>query len=151
MIILGLIAENSIQLMPDGTLFVHIALIIAMIALLNATLFKPINRILAEREARTGGRAGESQDILRRVDERLTDYERSLRAARAEGYQSLEQQRAMAMNERQSKLNATRAEVEALVDQEKGSLRAQADTARVRLEEDARRAAAEISARFVRI
>ncbi len=150
MFILGLITENSTQLMPDGTLFVHIALILLMIALLNATLFKPINRILAEREARTRGRTGESQDTLRRVDERLSDYERGLREARAEGYHLLEQQRAVAMSERQNKLSAARGEVESLVNKEKGNLYAQAETARVRLEEDARRAATEISARFVR-
>ncbi len=151
MFVLAVIAENAIQLMPDGTLFVHIALILLMIALLNATLFKPINRILAEREQRTGGRAGESQGILRSVDERLAGYERSLRAARAEGYQSLEQQRAAAMSERQNRLSTTRTEVESMVDQEKRNLRTQADTARARLEEDARRAAAEITARFVGI
>lgn len=150
MYVLGVIAENSIQLMPDGTLFLHIALILLMIALLNATLFKPINRILAEREARTGGRAGESQDILRKVDERLSGYERSLRETRAEGYRLLEQQRTAAMDKRQKKLGEARDEIGSLVNREKENLRAQAETARVRLEEDARRAAAEITARFVR-
>lgn len=150
MYVLSVIAESSIQLMPDGTLFVHIALILLMIALLNATLFKPINRILAEREARTGGRAGQSQDILQKVDERMSGYERSLRETRAEGYRLLEQQRAAAMDKRQRKLGETRGEIELLVNREKESLRAQTDTARGQLEEDARRAAAEITARFVR-
>jgi F-type H+-transporting ATPase subunit b len=151
MLVLSIIAENSIQLMPDGTLLVHIALILLMIALLNATLFKPINRILAEREERTRGRSGESQGILRSVDERLAEYERSLREARAEGYRLLEQQRAVAMAERQNKLSATRAQIESLTVQEKESLRSQTETARAQLGEDARRAANEIAARFVRI
>jgi F0F1-type ATP synthase membrane subunit b/b' len=42
-------AENSIQLVPDGTLFLHIIIILLMVFVLNATLFKPINRILEER------------------------------------------------------------------------------------------------------
>ncbi len=151
MFVLTIIAEDAIQLMPDGTLFLHIALILLMIALLNATLFKPVNRILAEREARTGGRAGESQSILRSIDERLAGYERSLREARAEGYRMLEQQRGAAMAERQNRLSATRGEIESLVSKEKESLRAQAETARARLGEDARRAAADIAARFVRV
>ncbi len=151
MFVLTIIAEDAIQLMPDGTLFLHIALILLMIAVLNATLFKPVNRILAEREARTGGRAGESQSILRSIDERLAGYERSLREARAEGYRLLEQQRGAAMAERQNRLSATRGEIESLVSKEKESLRAQAETARERLGEDARRAAADIAARFVRV
>jgi len=39
-------AENSIQLVPDGTLLLHILIILVMVYVLNATLFKPINRIL---------------------------------------------------------------------------------------------------------
>ena len=57
-------AENSIQLVPDGTLILHIVIILVMVFVLNATLFKPINRILEEREKRTRGRSGEAQDIL---------------------------------------------------------------------------------------
>ena len=151
MFVLSVIAENSIQLMPDGTLFLHIALILLMIALLNATLFKPINRILAEREQRTRGRSGEAHGILRRVDERLAEYERSLREARAEGYRLLEQQRAVVMTERQNKLSATRSQIESLTNQEKETLRSQSEMARARLEEDARRAANDIASRFVRV
>ncbi len=56
-------AENSIQLVPDGTLFLHIAIILVMVFVLNHTLFKPINRILEERERRTRGRTGEAREI----------------------------------------------------------------------------------------
>ena len=42
-------AENSIQLVPDGTLLLHILIILVMIFVLNATLYKPINRVLAAR------------------------------------------------------------------------------------------------------
>jgi len=41
-------AENSIQLVPDGTLLLHILIILVMVYVLNATLFKPINQILAK-------------------------------------------------------------------------------------------------------
>src|SRR3954468_21021812 len=112
-------AENSIQLVPDGTLIFHIVLILLMVFILNATLFKPINRILEEREKRTRGRSGEAHDILQRVDESLVRYERTLRAARAEGYRLLEQQRAEAMTERQAQLNAVRAEISQLIAEQK--------------------------------
>ena len=38
------LAEGSIQLVPEGTVFFHIAVIILMVYVLNATLFRPINR-----------------------------------------------------------------------------------------------------------
>ena len=74
-------AENSIQLVPDGTLLLHILIILVMIFVLNATLYKPINRILEAREKRTKGRLSEAEEIINSVNEKLSDYERQLRQA----------------------------------------------------------------------
>ena len=142
-------AENSIQLVPDGTLFLHILIILVMVFVLNATLFKPINRILEERERRTRGRSGEAKDILQRVENATANYERSLRDARAEGYRLMEQERAAAMNERQLKLATLREEINRGVDEEKSSIRSQAEEARQRLEADARGIALEISSQIL--
>jgi F-type H+-transporting ATPase subunit b len=148
MIFLGL-AENSIQLVPDGTIFLHIAIILVMIFVLNATLFKPINRILEEREKRTRGRSGETGGILRRVEEGLSNYERTLREARAEGYRLMEQERASAMGERQHKLNAVREEVTASLGEEKEAIRVQTEEARATLAKDSRQLAADIGAHIL--
>ena len=59
-------AENSIQLVPDGTLILHVIIILVMVWILNKTLYKPINRILEAREKRTRGRMSEAQEILTR-------------------------------------------------------------------------------------
>lgn len=136
---------ESIQLVPDGTLFLHIAIILLMIFVLNKTLFKPINRVLDERERRTRGRSAEAQDILHRVGEKVTSYERSLREARAESYRLLESQRAEAMRARQSVLNGVREEATHSIEEQKNAIRAQADEARVTLKEEAYRVAASIS------
>ena len=148
MILLGF-AENTIQLVPDGTLFLHIAIILIMVFVLNATLFKPINRILEEREKRTRGRTSEAYDILRRVDEGLNKYEGTLREARAEGYRLMEKERLSAMSERQSKLNGVREEVTRTLDEQKTELSVQAEEARSTLTKDARRLAAEIGAHIL--
>src|SRR5215210_5337298 len=123
-------AENSIQLVPDGTLFLHIAIILIMVFILNATLFKPINRILEERERRTRGRSGHARDILRDVEEKMSLYERSLREARTEGYRLMEQERATAMRERQIKLDAVREEISRYVAEQKDAIGAQVESAR---------------------
>ncbi|HEY0547222.1 MAG TPA: hypothetical protein VGC91_17720 [Pyrinomonadaceae bacterium] len=148
MTFLGL-AENSIQLVPDGTLFLHIAIILIMIFVLNATLFKPINRILEERERRTRGRSGETGGILRRVEEGLSNYERTLREARAEGYQLMEQERTRAMSERQNKLNAVREEVSRTLEEQKEAIRVQTEEARATLRQDSRQLAADIGAHIL--
>src|SRR4028119_1965020 len=124
MILLGF-AGNAIQLVPDGTLFLHILIIVLMIYILNATLFRPVNKILAERERRTRGGTGEAQDILQRVANSMNRYERSLRDARTEGYRLLEQERAKALLERQNQITSLRAEIEASTEEQKRLLRSQ--------------------------
>ncbi|MDQ3754174.1 MAG: hypothetical protein M3371_05515 [Acidobacteriota bacterium] len=148
MLFLGFL-QNSIQLVPDGTIFLHIALIIFMVYVLNATLFRPINRILEERERRTRGRSGEAQDTLRRVDANLKRYENSLREARVEGYQRLEQERAEAMRVRQAQVDAVRAEVTQSIEEQKTAIQVQTTEARASLEGDTRRIAGEISSQLL--
>ena len=145
---LGL-AENSIQLVPDGTLILHVLIILVMVYVLNATLFKPINRILEARDRRTRGRLSEAQEILKNVSEQLANYERQLRQARGEAYAFSESERGAAMQERQSKLNEMRQQLSESIAQEKKAIAQQADEARRTLEVESRRLAREISARIL--
>jgi F-type H+-transporting ATPase subunit b len=142
-------AENSVQLVPDGTIFLHIAIILVMIWVLNRILFKPINRILDERERRTTGRLKEAREILLRADRALAEYEAGLRGARAEGYRWIEEQRAEAMRSRTERLNAVREEVFGWIEEEKTAILAQKEASRVVLAATAREAALEIGAHIL--
>jgi F-type H+-transporting ATPase subunit b len=142
-------AENSIQLVPDGTLLLHVLIILVMVYVLNATLFKPINQILANREKRTRGRLTEAQEIMGNVSERVAEYERALRAARNESYAFTERERAAAMQDRQKALDEMRAQLTASTAAEKEAIKSQAEAARTTLEDDARRIALEISSRVL--
>jgi F-type H+-transporting ATPase subunit b len=142
-------AEDSIQLVPDGTLVLHVIIILVMVYVLNATLYKPINQILASREKRTRGRLTEAQEIMVSVTEKTSDYEKSLRQARAEAYAYSEAQRAEAMKERQQRLNEMRAEMAESVGREKQAIERQAADARVTLESESRQIAAEIGSRIL--
>jgi len=142
--------DESIQLVPDGTLVIHIAIIITMVFTLNRILFRPVNRILDERENRTRGRSGEALEILQRVRESLARYENSLRQARAENYRLLEQKQSEASGERQNKVVMVRKELEEQIEEQKREIQAQADDARVTLEGEARQVAANISSQVLR-
>lgn len=143
-------AESSIQLVPDGTLLFHLALIILMVALLNATLLKPINRILEERERRTKGRLSEAQQALLTVSEKLSEYERRLREARADGYALMEQERAVISAERQQKLTEVKSEVARLLSTEKEKLKTEGAQVRGKLAVDAREIALKIGSQILR-
>jgi F-type H+-transporting ATPase subunit b len=127
----------------------HVLIILVMVYVLNATLFRPINLILENREKRTRGRLTEAQEIMGNVSERLAEYERALRAARTEAYALSEHQRAAAMQDRQRELDEMRAQLAASISSEKKAIQSQAEAARITLEADARRIAVEIGTRVL--
>jgi len=147
-VLLGL-SGNSIQLVPDGTLILHGAIIIIMVAVLNWTLFKPINRILEERDRRTSGLVSEAEQTLARIDESLRQYEQTLRGARAEGYQLLERQRAEAIRERERQIASARELLSKQTSSEKQQIRSQAEVARATLSKEATRIALKISSQIL--
>lgn len=142
-------SSEAIQLVPDGTLLFHLALIVVMVSLLNATLLKPINRILEERERRTSGRLNEAQKVLATIDDKMLDYQRRLREARGSGYALMEEERSAAVRAREQKVSAVKEEVARLRDQEKAKLTNDEAAVRETLTQDARVRAAEISTRII--
>jgi F-type H+-transporting ATPase subunit b len=134
-----ILLETSIQLVPDGTLLLHLLMVAVMVFVLNRTLLKPINQILAEREKQIAGRIKEAEAMTSETQEKLKRYNDALREARADGYKLLEKERAQGMKEKEEKLRQYReqmtkevaAQVEATRRQEqtvKGELEAQAAT-----------------------
>ena len=86
--------EATIQLVPDGTLLLHLLMVVVMVFILNRTLLKPINRILAEREKQVEGRLREAQALAAETEQKLKMYNEALHAARVDGYKLLEKERA---------------------------------------------------------
>lgn len=148
LILLGLIA-TKIQLVPDGTMLLHLIIIVLMVFLLSRTLFKPINRILEEREKRGEGLRSESTKLSASVEESLRRYEQTLRSARAEGYSLLEQERAAAMRAREAQVAAARSELTDQVAREKQDISKQAEAARGTLLEEAKKLAVQISSQIL--
>ena len=149
MVLLAL-AGGAIQLVPDGTLFFHLALIAAMVALLNVTLLKPINRILESRDRRTKGRFTEAESILAGVNEKLIEYESRLRQARSEGYVLLEEQRAAVSQDGARKVAEIKLEVASLLRDQKEKLGSEAEQVRAKLQRDAKTTALEIARQILR-
>ncbi len=107
---LFLFAE-SVQLFPDGTIFIHIALILGMIWLLNRTLYRPINRVLEARENQKGGHSLEADDILRNVEIKEAKYAKEMLDARSAGYELIEKEQKKAAEIRAEKLASAKAEI----------------------------------------
>jgi len=131
------LAEASIQLVPDGTLLIHLLMVAVMVIILNRTLLKPINKILADREKYILGRIEEAKDLIETAGQKRNEYEAGLKAARTEGYHLLERERAQAVREKDDKIRAFKEETNRKVAQEIESTKKQQQQVRSELEAQA--------------
>jgi F-type H+-transporting ATPase subunit b len=144
-----LVFQGDNILSIDGSfLFIFIS-ILCLIFILNATLFRPLNQVLEERERLSGGRLTEARQMLQQYEERLRRYEEQIRAARVESHQRIEEQRRQALARRQETLAQARAETAAQITAAKQEIAVQAQIARQNLEREARAMAASISANIL--
>jgi F-type H+-transporting ATPase subunit b len=150
MLLLAL-AEQSIQLFPDGTLFIHVALILLMIWVLNRTFFRPINRVLQSREAHKGGKGGEAEGLLADVNRKQSEYERAILEARSRGYELIEQERTAAVDARQKHLADAKAEAAAKLEKDKQELMDSAAAAREAIAAEAREMGSTIAASILKV
>jgi len=145
---MGLALAGNVLSIDGSFLFVFISIFV-LIFVLNRTLFKPINRVLDERERLGVGRLAESQRMLVQYEERLAGYEAQLRAARAESYTELEAARRLALAGRAKAIEEMRAETARLIEEAKSEVARQADAARGNLDQEARAMAATISTQIL--
>lgn len=141
---------ETVQLLPDLSLFIHIALILFMIWLLNRTFFKPINRILEARERNRDGGPTEAESILSEVSEKEAEYNAALLDARNEGYEYIEMERQKALEKRTAELATVKKEVEKYLDKELETLATQEANAEDEIKEEAEKMADRISANILR-
>jgi F0F1-type ATP synthase membrane subunit b/b' len=103
-----ILAEDTIQLVPDASLLLHLVFVVVMVVVLNRTLLKPINHILSEREKQIAGRLREAEALAAESREKLQKYNDTLRETRAAGYKLLEKERAEGLQEKEQKLRQSR-------------------------------------------
>lgn len=145
-----LLAFQEVRLIPDGTLIIHIALILLMIWILNRTFFRPVNRLLESRARSKGGHSSEAQEILKNIGEKQSRYDAAMLEARSEGYELIERERAQAVASRQEKLGVVKEEVAELVALESRELENQKSTARATIAAEAEKMAERISASILK-
>lgn len=132
-----ILAEASIQLVPDATLLLHLVLVVVMVVVLNRTLLKPINHILSEREKQITGRLQEAEAMAAESQEKLKKYNDTLREARAAGYRLLEKERAEGLKEKEQQLRQHRDELSKEVSSQINQIRKQEQAVKGELEAQA--------------
>lgn len=144
------LAENTIQLVPDATLLLHLFFIAVMVFVLNRTLLRPINEILAKREREVSGRLNEAQTLSAEAEEKQMKYQSTLREARADGYRLLEKERAAGLKEKDDQVRRHREKLSNEVAQQVQSTRQQQEQVRSELESQAATMGGLISSQILR-
>ncbi len=142
------LADNILAI--DGSFLLIFISIILLIFILNATLFRPINNILEEREKMGGGASNEAKHLIKEYDKKVMMYEDSIRNARLEAFQYAEAQRNEALAERQDLIFQSKAATGTEIENAKQEILNQSTEARTKLENDARQMAASITSNLLR-
>ncbi len=122
----------------DGSLFIQIANFLVLIWILNIVVYRPIRKILIERNERISGLEKGIETRLKDAQEKDEEFSRGIREARAQGVKEKdallddaaaeEKQIIAKINEKaQADLAAVRAQIEEDIDAVRSALKSQVD------------------------
>jgi F-type H+-transporting ATPase subunit b len=124
-------------------------LVLLLYFFLRWSFFRPLERVLAERERLTLGTRQAAEQQLAAVEARAREYEDKLRQARAEVYREQEALRRQALEERARLLRAAREQAQQMIHQAKAQLLRDVEAARRDLQQEGERLADEITRRLL--
>ena len=145
-----ILALMQIQLVPDGTLLLHLLMVGIMVFILNRTLLKPINQILAERDKQVTGRRAEAQRLAAESADKLRTYTEALHEARVDGYRLLDKERAEGLKQREEKVRQYREQMSKEVATQVAATRQQEESAKRELDTQAASMSDLISSQILR-
>jgi F0F1-type ATP synthase membrane subunit b/b' len=121
-----------------GLAVIWVIVIVLLLAfVLDRGLFRPIGRVMREREQAIRSARDLAQAASDRAAEATAEFERKTRAAQAEIYRQMDENRRQANEHRAALIATTREEVQASVTAAAARLDAQAAAAQARLEQEA--------------
>ena len=120
-------------------------LILLLNQYLRAVFFRPLGRVLAERNDATEGARRKAAESLARAESKAAAYEESLRSARNEVYREQEEVRRKWLDEQSAQIRDTKARVDAMVKEAKAQLAIEANSVKATLEGNSRTLADQIT------
>jgi F-type H+-transporting ATPase subunit b len=132
------------RVLPDLSVLAVIAAVLILAAVLDFALFKPLTRVMREREAAVKSALQLAEDATAKAQTAARDLDAKVAAARAETYKQMDERRRAAEDYRNELIGLTRQEVDTALSEAKVKLEAQTAAARATLEKDADSLGAEI-------
>jgi F-type H+-transporting ATPase subunit b len=123
--------------------------VLLLTVVLNRLLFRPVLRVMAERERAISSARELAERAAGEARLATAEFERKTAEARAELYRQMDDMRRTAMEERARILARTRAEADAEIAAASAKLKAEADEARRRLDAEADALGAAVAERIL--
>lgn len=144
--------EKTLQDLADLVLAAvpTIVLVVVLHIYLKAVFFRPLEKVLAERDAATKGAIRDAEASLKRAEEKAEEYEIALRNARTEVLQAQEAERQKLRREQGDAVVAARKRSSELIEDARKKIAAEAAAARQALAGDTDRLAGQIVATVLR-
>ena len=136
-------------MIPDLSVLWVIGFVLLLVVLLDRLLLKPLQRIMHERQGAIESARDLAERSATRAAEATAEFDTKTKAARAEIYRQMDEQRRVALASRAELLSATRQEVEASVEEGRAGTLAEAERARETLARDAEALGAVIADRVL--
>lgn len=124
-------------MLPGLSVLAIICIVLLLALVLDRGLFRPIVRVMEEREATIRAATELAEASAARAEAATEEFERRTRAAQAEVYKAMDERRRAALDHRATLLAQTRQDVERTLAEASASLEAQLSEARARLDEEA--------------
>lgn len=124
-------------MIPDLSVLWVIAVVLFLVVMLDRLLFAPLQRIIGERRGAIDSARELAERSAARAAEAATEFEGRTKAARANLYGQMDEQRRSALARRAELLQATRQESDAVLADGRARIHAEVDAARAALARDA--------------
>ncbi len=121
----------------NASIIPAILIFLILVVVLNRLLFKPLQKVQAERESRTNGLMKEARAKMNHQLDLLGDYQATIKAARMESYRQQEQLRTEAMKKRADVLAKARTAGEQMIQDSRVSILSQVEAAKRQLDLEA--------------
>ncbi len=124
-------------MLPGLAVFWVILIVLLVALVLDRGLFRPLGRVMREREAAIRSARDLAQASAAKAREAAAEFERRTKAAQAEIYREMDENRRQAGEKRAALMAETHREVDARVAEASARLKAEAGAARAQLEKEA--------------
>ncbi len=136
-------------MLPDLSVVWVIFFVLLLTVVLDRLLFKPVLRVMAERERAISSARELAERAANEARAATAEFEQKTGEARAELYRQMDDMRRTAMDERARIMARTRAEAEAEIAAASAKLKAEAEEARRRLDAEADALGAAVAERIL--